>query len=174
MKSSVPTVPAVPAASTSPQTSGTRADVLAFEQLTRALVGITAQSLDVLDGAVTVSQFRLLRTLVDLGKVRSSTLAVSLGTAASSVTRLVDKLEASGYVSRGSDAQNRSIVTVEATEAARAVVTAVVTRRHALLEAVLDTMTPDEREHATEAAGRFVQLAGDAARTAGAEGPAAL
>ena len=150
-----------------------RADVAAFELLTQALVGITTQSLDALDGAVTVSQFRLLRTLDGLGRVPSSALAAALQTAASSVTRLVDKLEAAGFVARGSDDSSRSIVTVEVTDAGHAVVEHVLTRRHALLQAVLDAMDPAEREHAAIAAARFAQLAGDAV-LAGANGPAAL
>jgi DNA-binding MarR family transcriptional regulator len=107
-----------------PQTSpaGPRADVAAFERLTQALVGITVQSLDALDSAVTVAQFRLLRTLDGLGRVSCSTLATALGSAASSVTRLVDKLETAGLVARGSDPHSRSIVTVETTEAGREVV----------------------------------------------------
>lgn len=144
----------------------------AFERLTQALVGVTAQSLEALDGVVTVSQFRLLRTLDGLGRVSCSALAGALGTAASSVTRLVDRLEGAGYVARGSDAHSRSIVTVEVTAAGRAVVGAVLTRRRELLEAVLDAMSAEEREHAADAAARFVQLAGDAmaagaGRTAG-------
>ena len=156
-----------------PARTAPRADVAAFERLTQALVGITTQSLDALDGAVTVSQFRLLRTLDGLGRVSSSTLAAALGLAASSVTRLADKLESAGYVARGADAHSRSIVTLEVTEAGRAVVGDVLARRHVLLEAVLDAMTPAEREHAADMAGRFVQLAGDAV-AAGAKGPAAL
>lgn len=146
-----------------------RPDVAAFERLTQALVGITTQSLDVLDGAVTVSQFRLLRTLAGLGRAPSSALALALGTAASSVTRLADKLEAAGYLARGSDAHSRSIVTLEVTESGRAVVTAVLARRHALIEAVLDTMSETEREQAAAAAELFVRFAGDAV-TAGAGG----
>lgn len=150
-----------------------RPDVAALEQLTQALVGITAQSLDALDGAVTVSQFRLLRTLDALGHVPSSALAAALGSAASSVTRLVDKLEATGMVVRGSDSHSRSIVTLQVTGAGREVVAAVLARRRALLEAVLDAMTPGERERAADAAGLFVRLAGDAV-AAGANGPVAL
>jgi DNA-binding MarR family transcriptional regulator len=142
---------------------GPRPDVAAFERLTQALVGITAQSLDALDGAVTVSQFRLLRTLEGLGRVPSSTLAAALGTAASTVTRLVDKLAAAGYVARGTDAHSRSIVTVEVTEAGRAVVDAVLARRHALLAAVLDTMSEQQRDRAASVAEHFALLAGDAA-----------
>lgn len=145
----------------------------AFEFLTQALVGITAQSLDALDGAVTVSQFRLLRTLDGLGRVSCSALAAALGTAASSVTRLVDRLEAAGLVERGADAHSRVIVTVQVTGAGREVVGAVLARRHALIEAVLDTMTSGERERAVIAAERFALLAG-AAVAAGAKGPVAL
>jgi DNA-binding MarR family transcriptional regulator len=156
-----------------PRPAGPRADVAAFELLTQALVGITTQSLDALDGTVTVSQFRLLRTLDGLGRVPSSTLATALQTAASSVTRLVDKLEAAGFVARGSDDSSRSIVTVEVTDAGHAVVADVLTRRHALLQAVLDAMDPAERDHAAIAATRFAQLAGDAI-VAGANGPGTL
>jgi DNA-binding MarR family transcriptional regulator len=147
--------------------------VAAFERLTQALVGITVQSLDALDGAVTVAQFRLLRTLDGLGRVSSTTLATALGTAASSVTRLVDKLEAAGFVARGADAHSRTIVTVEVTGAGREVVEAVLARRHALLEQVLDAMAPEERDRAAAAAGSFVLLAGDAV-AAGARGSVAL
>lgn len=156
------------------QRTGPRPDVAAFERLTQALVGVTAQSLDALDGAVTVSQFRLLRTLDGLGRVPSSTLAAALGTAASSVTRLVDRLEAAGYVTRGTDVHSRSIVTVEVTPAGQDVVTAVLARRHELLEAVLDRMSAEERAHAATAAEGFVQLVGDATVEAGAIGPVAL
>jgi DNA-binding MarR family transcriptional regulator len=143
-----------------------REDVAAFERLTQALIGITAQSLDALDGAVTVAQFRLLRTLDDLGRVSCTTLATALGTAASSVTRLVDRLEAAGLVARGADPHSRAIVTVEVSETGHSVVAAVLARRHELLEDVLDAMTPDEREQAAQAAARFVLL------TRGADAPA--
>lgn len=153
---------------------GPRPDVAAFERLTRALVGVTAQSLDALDGAVTVSQFRLLLTLEGLGRVPSSTLAAALGNAASSVTRLVDRLEAAGYVARGTDSHNRSIVTVELTAHGHEVVAAVVARRHELLGSVLDRMSAEERAHAAEAAERFAGLVGDTAVEAGSIGTVAL
>lgn len=153
--------------------SAPRADVAAFEQLTRALVGITLASLEVLDGAVSVPQFRLLLTLDGLGRVPSSALAAGLGMGASSVTRLVDRLQAAGFVARGADAASRSIVTVEVTAAGRELVTAVVDRRHALLEEVLDRMDPAGRGHAAAVAEGFAQLAGAASELAAA-GPVPL
>jgi DNA-binding MarR family transcriptional regulator len=76
-------------------------------------------------------------------------------------------------VARGTDDSSRSIVTVEVTDAGHAVVEHVLTRRHTLLQAVLDAMDPAERDHAATAAARFAQLAGDAV-LAGANGPGAL
>jgi DNA-binding MarR family transcriptional regulator len=150
-----------------------RADVAAFEQLARALVGITLKSLSVLDGAVSVSQFRLLLALDGLGRVPSSTLAEALGMGASSVTRLVDRLQALGLVERGSVEHSRSIVTVEVTAQGRDLVTAVLDRRHALLEDVLDRMDPQDRETARQAATGFAALAGDAVAL-GVSGPVPL
>lgn len=139
--------------------AGPRPDVAAFESLAQALVGLTAESLAALEESVTAPQFRLLRTLEALGRVSSSQLAAALGTAASSVTRLVDKLQAAGLVVRGADTRSRSIVTVEVTDAGRALVVEVTRRRHALIEQVLDAMSPSEREQAAAAASRFASLA---------------
>jgi DNA-binding MarR family transcriptional regulator len=150
-----------------------RADVAAFEQLTRALVGVTLKGLSALDGAVSVPQFRLLLALDGLGRVPSSTLAEALGMAASSVTRLVDRLSAAGLVERGSVEHSRSIVTVEATAAGRDLVGLVLDRRRALLEEVLDRMEPREREQARRAATAFVELAADAVALSGS-GPVPL
>jgi DNA-binding MarR family transcriptional regulator len=148
--------------------------VAAFEQLTRALVGVTLESLEVLGGAVSVPQFRLLMTLDDLGRVPSSVLAGALEMAASSVTRLVDKLQPAGFVARGSHDSSRSIVTLEVTDAGRDLVTTVLDRRHELLEAVLDRMDPEEREWAGAVARDFARLAGPAAVAVGASGPVPL
>jgi DNA-binding MarR family transcriptional regulator len=153
--------------------SESRADVAAFEQLARALVGITLESLEVLDGAVSLPQFRLLLTLDGMGRVSSSALAGALEMAASSVTRLVDKLQPAGFVVRGSVEASRSIVTVEVTDAGRGLVTKVLDRRHELLEAVLDRMDPAEREWAGSVARDFARLAGPAV-AAGANGPVPL
>ena len=138
-------------------------DVEALELMTRAVVGLTMRSMEVLGGEVSVPQFRLLLVLSGLGRVPSSRLAAEMATGASSVTRLADKLEAAGLLVRGSDPRSRSVVTLEATQAGVDLVARVVGRRHELLGAVLDRMTPDERADAVRVARRFAGLAGDAA-----------
>ena len=79
------------------------------------LTGVALRSLDVLDGVVTLAQFRLLAVLADLGRARSAQVARALGLDASTVTRLADRLVAAGHVIRGSDPAHRSVVTLELT-----------------------------------------------------------
>ena len=54
-------------------------EVAELEMLTRALVGITLESLEVLGGEVSLPQFRLLLAAEALGRVPSSRLAGAVG-----------------------------------------------------------------------------------------------
>lgn len=148
-------------------------EVAELEMLTRALVGITLESLEVLGGEVSLPQFRLLLAASALGRAPSSRLARAAGVPASSVTRLADRLEAAGLLARGGDTRSRSVVTVEITAAGRALVARVVARRHELLAAVLERMTPGERSAVARAAALFTALSTDAAERGG-NGPLPL
>jgi DNA-binding MarR family transcriptional regulator len=95
-------------------------DVALFDALTRVLVGVAWDSAHAAPVGMTFPQTRLLLVLLDLGKVASSRLAEAMGVNASSITRHADKLEARGYLRRGTDERNRSVVTLDVTEAGRA------------------------------------------------------
>src|ERR1700741_1649364 len=82
-------------------------EVAELEMLTRALIGITLQSLEVLGGEVSMPQFRLLLAAAALGRAPSARLAEAAGVPASSVTRLADRLEAAGLLARGADLRSR-------------------------------------------------------------------
>jgi DNA-binding MarR family transcriptional regulator len=156
------------------RTAGDHEDEVAeLEMLTRALVGITLQSLEVLGGEVSLPQFRLLLAASTLGRAPSSRLAEAAGFPASSVTRLADKLEAAGLLVRGADTHSRSIVTIEITGAGRGLVARVVARRRELLAAVLARMAPGERTAVARAAAVFTALAADATERS-ASGPLPL
>jgi DNA-binding MarR family transcriptional regulator len=148
-------------------------DVEALELMTRAVVGLTMRSMEVLGREVSLPQFRLLLVLSGLGRVPSSRLAAEMGIGASSVTRLADKLASAGLLTRGTDPRSRSVVTVEATPAGAELVARVVAHRQELLAEVLGRMTPHERAEASRVARRFAGLAGDAA-TAGTASPLPL
>jgi DNA-binding MarR family transcriptional regulator len=141
---------------------GARPDVLAFESLTRALVGIALESVHSAGHEVTLPQFRLLLALDGLGRVPSSRLAAQLGLAASAITRMADRVEQAGLVRRGADPRSRCIVTVELTNSGRELVAAVLARRHERLAAVLDLMSPQVHASAVAAAREFTALSGDA------------
>jgi DNA-binding MarR family transcriptional regulator len=148
--------------------SGCSGDVAALELMTRAMVGLTMRSVDVLGGEVSLPQFRLLLVLSGMGRVGSSRLAVEMGIGASSVTRLADKLEAAGLLTRGTDPRSRSVVTLEATSAGVQLVGRVVARRQELLAEVLSQMTSGERAEVVRVARRFADLVGDTASTVAA------
>jgi DNA-binding MarR family transcriptional regulator len=146
--------------------SADNGDVAAVELMTRAMVGLTMRSVEVLGGQVSLPQFRLLLVLSGLGRVPSSRLATELGIGASSITRLADKLEAAGLLTRGTDPRSRSVVTLEVTPAGVRLVARVIARRQQLLTEVLGRMTSGERAEIAVVARRFADLAGDAATLA--------
>jgi DNA-binding MarR family transcriptional regulator len=153
--------------------TGERSDVAAFDLLTRALIGIALEGLEVAGGEVSLPQFRLLLTLGGLGRVPSSKLAAQLRLAPSAVTRMVDRLQDAGLVQRGTDVHSRCIVTVEPTAAGHQLIDAVLSHRHELLGAVLDRMTPADHAAAVRAARQFASLSGDAIAV-GESGPVPL
>jgi DNA-binding MarR family transcriptional regulator len=149
------------------------ADVVALEALTRVLVALAWDSAHVAPEGVTFPQIRLLLVLDGLGQVPSSKLAAALGVNASSVTRLADKLETRGYLVRGVDPHNRSVVTLEVTAAGHHVVAQVLERRHIALGALLDRLPATQRRRAAGAARDLVAAAAKAAM-AGTTGPGPL
>lgn len=138
-------------------TPGT-AEVL--QAATRMLAGVALRSLDVLDAAVTLPQFRLLAALADLGPVPSGQAARTLGLDPSTVTRLADRMVAAGHVARGTDPRHRGVVTLELTASGRALVAAANAWRHRELARILVQLTPAERAAVTASLGLLVRAAG--------------
>ena len=149
------------------------AEIETLEALTRMLVSIAWDSAHAAPPGVTFPQMRFLLILQALGRVSSSRLAAALGVNASSVTRLADKLEARGYTVRGTDPNNRSVVTVEVTEAGRAVVDQVLQRRNVAFGALLDGLDAEARASAITAATDLVRAAATSPHIAWT-GPGAL
>lgn len=139
-----------------------RHDIDTLESLTRALVGISLESLEPLDGQVSIPQFRLLLALDGSDPVPSSALAERLGAQASSITRLVDRLQSEGLVTRGADERNRSIVTVDITPPGRALVARVLDARHRLIAATLAQLRPEDRKALIHGADAFTAVSGHA------------
>jgi DNA-binding MarR family transcriptional regulator len=132
-----------------------------LQAATRVLAGVALRSLDVLDSAVTLPQFRLLAVLADLGPVASGRAARTLGLDPSTVTRLADRMVTAGHVTRGTDPQHRGVVTLELTASGRDLVAAADAWRRQELARILARLAPAEQAAVTAALGLLVSAAGD-------------
>jgi DNA-binding MarR family transcriptional regulator len=138
-------------------------DVDAMLRASRALVGVAARSLANLPDDLTLPQFRVLVLLAQHGASYAGVLAEALGVHPSSVTRLVDRLEGKGLVTRQVNRSDRREIAIELTAAGRAVVDHATADRRSALGAVLRRLTPAERAELVRAFGRFALAAGEAA-----------
>ena len=142
-----------------PELAPGTAEVL--QAATRVLAGVALRSLDVLDSAVTLPQFRLLAVLADLGPVPSGQAARTLGLDPSTVTRLADRMVAAGHVARGADPRHRGVVTLALTPSGRDLVAAADAWRRHELARIMTELTPADQAAVTAALGLLVGAAGD-------------
>ena len=134
--------------------------VEALQATMRVLVGLALRSIDGPGGAVSLPQFRVLAILADLGPTRSGRVARALGLDASTVTRLADRLVASGYVERHGEPGHRGVVTLALTGQGRSLVTQVARWRRGELSQIASRLTPENQEVATRVFRSFVDAAG--------------
>jgi DNA-binding MarR family transcriptional regulator len=132
-----------------------------LQAATRMLAGVALRSVDVLEAAVTLPQFRLLAVLADMGPVPSGQAARTLGLDRSTVTRLADKMVAAGHVTRGADPGHRGVVTLELTASGRDLVETANNWRHRELARILARLTPAEQAAVTASLGLLVRTAGE-------------
>lgn len=135
--------------------------VSVLQAATRVLAGVALRSLDVVDSAVTLPQFRVLAVLEDLGRVPTGRVARALGLDASTVTRLADRLVGAGHVARGEQAGHRGVVTLELTASGRELVRVAAAWRERELARILGRMPAADRAAVTGVLGRLVEAAGE-------------
>jgi DNA-binding MarR family transcriptional regulator len=150
--------PAAPA----PAAPGTAPETLdALQSATRLLTGVALRSLEALGGAVTLPQFRMLAVLADIGPARSARVATALGLEASTVTRLADRLVATGYVRRGTEDGHRGVVTLELTAPGYRLVGRVAQARQQELARMVSVLSAEEQARLTGALRLLLAAAGD-------------
>jgi DNA-binding MarR family transcriptional regulator len=136
-------------------------EIQAFQRAARDLIGVALHSLEAAGGDVSLPQMRMLLALGDSGRCPSSTMAQALGLGASSVTRLADRLVASGHVLRGSDPRHRSVVTLELSPLGQALVDRVLRWRHDELARILARIDPALRAATAQGLAAFHREAGE-------------
>lgn len=117
--------------------------------------------MDVLDGEVTLPQFRMLAVLADLGQARSAQVARAMGLEASTVTRLADRLVTAGYVIRGTEPGHRGVVTLRLTAAGRLLVSKVVDWRQEELARIFGRLLPADQVRVVASLENLVAVAGE-------------
>jgi DNA-binding MarR family transcriptional regulator len=136
-------------------------DAEVLQAATRMLAGVALRSLDALDAAVTLPQFRLLAVLADLGPVPTGRAARTLGLDPSTVTRPADRMVTAGHVTRGTDPRHRGVVTLELAPSGQDLVAAADGWRRRELAQLMARLTPAERQTVTTALALLVTAAGD-------------
>lgn len=137
-------------------------EIQAFQRAARDLVGVALHSLEAAGEGVSLPQMRVLLALRDLGRCPSSKVAHTLGMGASSITRLADRLAASGHVVRGADPHHRSVVTLELSVRGAALVERVLAWRREEFGRILSRIDPALRAQAVRALGQFHEVVGEA------------
>lgn len=132
-----------------------------LQAATRVLTGVALRSVDVLDGAVTLPQLRMLAVLAQLGRARSVQVARALGLEASTVTRLADRMVTAGHVARGSEPGHRGVVTLELTASGQELVRQVAAWREQELTRILRQLPPSSRAQLTAVLHQLVEAAGE-------------
>lgn len=130
----------------------------------RMLVSLTARSLAQLDANVTLQQYRALVILAGSGPRRIADLATELNVQPSTATRMCDRLERKGFVTREARADDRRVVWVGLGDAGRELVGTMMQRRRAYLAdlvAQVEVRDPAVVPMLVEALQAFASAAGE-------------
>ena len=91
------------------------------------------------------AQMRALLTIEQAGSLNLSRLADALGAKLSPASRLVDRMQAAGLLTRDRSAASRREIVLVPTEAGRQLAEWVRSRRRTAIREVMQTMSPDGR-----------------------------
>jgi DNA-binding MarR family transcriptional regulator len=129
------------------------------EAAAEALVGIWAHVAESLDVRVSPTQLRALTAVGQYGELNLSQLAEVLGALPSSASRLCDRLEAAGLLTRDTGRASRRAVSLRLTPEGEALLDLARTSRQEQIAQVLGTMTPAARRELAEGLAAFQRAA---------------
>ncbi|MGE5289892.1 MAG: MarR family winged helix-turn-helix transcriptional regulator [Micromonosporaceae bacterium] len=127
----------------------------------RLLIAVSARSLAAAEESVTLPQFRMLAVLASHGETKLVTLAESLAVNPSTAMRMVDRLVATGLVSRKVNPKNRREVALRLTDSGRQIVGEVTSRRRQEIAAIVARMPPAHRTGLVSALRAFADAGGE-------------
>jgi len=121
-------------------------DVGSAETGLTVLLEACERAVEELGSAVPPAQMRALLIIGRTGSLNLSRLAAALGASASATSRLCDRMQAAGLLTRDRAAASRREIVLLPTESGRRLAQWVQGRRRAALGDVLQTMSPSGRE----------------------------
>ena len=121
-------------------------DVNSAETGLTVLLEACERAVEELGSAVPPAQMRALMIIDRMGSLNLRRLAAALGASASATSRLCDRMQAAGLMTRDRAAASRREIVLLPTESGRRLAQWVQGRRRAALSDVLHTMSPDGRE----------------------------
>ncbi|MFI8520932.1 MarR family winged helix-turn-helix transcriptional regulator [Streptomyces sp. NPDC085481] len=121
----------------------------------RLLVAVSARSLATVEENITLPQFRMLVVLSTHGPSKLVALAEHLGVQPSTAMRMVDRLIASGLMSRSTNPVNRRETVLRLTEEGGRVVQDVTARRRTEITTILRRLDPAQRRALVDALDAF-------------------
>ena len=133
----------------------------AFVIASRALVSLAVRTIDEAPVDVTLAQHRVLVLLAARGELAVGDIAVDLGVNPSNATRICDRLQRLGLISRTRSPQDGRVVVVELSSNGAALVKDVTARRRIEVKKVLDRMTPEQTTRVVDALKVFNRAAGE-------------
>ena len=110
------------------------------------------------EGELSFSQQHLLVALADCPSLPVGELALAAGVSPPTATRMLDGLERDGIVTREPSPDDRRKVVVRLTEEGKRLVRQKKRATEKRRRAVYDSLSEDEREHATHLLHRFAEL----------------
>ncbi|MBY8850407.1 MarR family winged helix-turn-helix transcriptional regulator [Saccharothrix longispora] len=119
----------------------------AVERAADVLAALWTASQHVLETRVSASQFQALTVIARHGKVNLNGLAEAMGAIPSSASRLCDRLQAAGFVTRSESSHSRREVELTLTRSGRALMAEVGRLRRQEITRILAGMSPADRLH---------------------------
>jgi DNA-binding MarR family transcriptional regulator len=128
------------------QMGSSQLDVSSAEHGLSVLIDLCDRAIEEIGASVPPGQLRALLVLDQAGSLNLSRLAGALAASASASSRLLDRMQEAGLVSRDRAATSRREIRVVPTEAGRRLATWVRGRRQAAIAKLLARMSSDGRE----------------------------
>jgi DNA-binding MarR family transcriptional regulator len=132
---------------------------VAVEAAAEALVGIWAHVAESLDVRISPTQLRALTAVGRYGELNLSQLAEALGALPSSASRLCDRLEAGGLLTRDTGRASRRAVSLRLTPEGEALLEQARESRQEQIAHVLKAMTPSGRAELADGLAAFQRAA---------------